>query len=99
MIYITRIYHRKDTSTDWYEQSSDYSEHLTKNYLKTKKLNKVTHQESEDGLSMITLSVFKDADAREEFNNDPMCKDHMSSREKYYLENGIIGEQAVILEK
>jgi hypothetical protein len=99
MIYVTRIYHRKDTNTDWYAPSREYSEHLKENYLDTKKVTMVVQEESADGLSLITLSVFSDTESKDLFQSDAVCVEHMKSRENYYSTNLIVSENTVVIEK
>lgn len=99
MIYATRIYHRKDTNTIWYEQSSEYSSHLQKNYLETYKILKVAHEESSDKLSLISFTVFADLQAKKDFEADEICSNHMNNRESHNTTNNIISETPVIIEK
>jgi hypothetical protein len=99
MIYATRVYHRQDTNIEWYNQSSEYADHLKKNFLDTKKILNVMHEESSDEFSMISLTVFADMDAKLEFENDDVCVKHMADREVYNDDNCIFSEKPIILQK
>jgi hypothetical protein len=99
MIYVTRIYHRKDSNTSWYIPSTVYREHLIKNYVDTKKVVKMVSEESNDKLSLIDLAIFANDEAKQEFQGDPICKEHMDTRQEYYITNAIVCEHPVIIEK
>lgn len=99
MIYITRIYHRKDINTSWYKQSTEYAAHLKENFLDNKRIEKYVSEESKDKLSLITLTIFSSKEDIETFKNDPICVEHMSSRAEYYATNNIVSENPIMIEK
>lgn len=99
MIYVTKIYHRKDTNIMWYERSSEYAIHLKENFLDNKRIVRFVSEESKDKLSLVTLTVFADRESFDEFQNDRICIEHMTLRNDYYSKFEIINEYPIIIEK
>lgn len=93
MILFSKTYTRSNTTIPFHNQvldNTEYTQHLTQNYILTEKLLEQWTEFSEDLLVMTYNSLWSDRESFDEHNADSILNIYWTDRDVYCSTNNII---------